>query len=101
MLLSKKKSDVSFTPGDPEYEDRESQPKVRPGSAPMTRRELEVAHLSAGKTEHLIDEEEEVTPMPDHLFSEVNEEVEELRRQIMADIKVPTKEEMLTALKDL
>ncbi|KAK3083253.1 hypothetical protein FSP39_017702 [Pinctada imbricata] len=101
MLRSKQKSDVSFAPGDPEFEDKEAQPKVRPGSAPSTRKEREVAHVSAGQTSHLTDKDDIVPEVPDNIIPEVNSEVEELRRQIMQEIKVPSKEEMLTALKDL
>ncbi|XP_061188171.1 centrosomal protein of 112 kDa-like isoform X1 [Saccostrea echinata] len=97
MLHSKQRSDVSFAPGDPEYEEVIHKPKTRPGSAPLTKREMETAHSSVGNTEHLL-EKEDIPEFPDTVLPEVSKEIEELKKQIMSDIKVPTKEEMLQAL---
>ncbi|XP_062610227.1 early endosome antigen 1-like [Saccostrea cucullata] len=97
MLHSKQRSDVSFAPGDPEYEEVTHKPKTRPGSAPLTKREMETAHSSVGNTEHLL-EKEDIPEFPDTLLPEVSKEIEELKKQIMSDIKVPTREEMLQAL---
>lgn len=97
MLRSKQRSDVSFAPGDPDYEEVSHKPKSRSGSAPLTRHEMAKAHSSVGNTEHLL-EKEEIPEFPDSIVLEVSKEVEELKKQIMSDIKLPTKEEMLQAL---
>ncbi|XP_078324675.1 flagellum-associated coiled-coil domain-containing protein 1-like isoform X2 [Crassostrea virginica] len=97
MLRSKQRSDVSFAPGDPEYEEVTHKPKSRPGSAPLTKHEMRKAHSSVGNTDHLI-EKEEAPEFPDQILTEVSKEIDELKKQIMSDIKVPSKEEMLQAL---
>lgn len=97
MLRSKQRSDVSFAPGDPEYEEVTHKPKTRPGSAPLTKHEMKKAHSSVGNTDHLL-EKEEIPEFPDNFLPEVSKEVDELKKQIMSDIKLPTKEEMLQAL---
>lgn len=97
MLRSKQRSDVSFAPGDPEYEEVTHKPKTRPGSAPLTKHEMKKAHSSVGNTDHLL-EKEEIPEFPDNFLPEVSKEIDELKKQIMSDIKLPTKEEMLQAL---
>lgn len=97
MLRSKQRSDVSFAPGDPEYEEVTHKPKTRPGSAPLTKHEMKKAHSSVGNTDHLL-EKEEIPEFPDNFLPEVSREIDELKKQIMSDIKLPTKEEMLQAL---
>lgn len=97
MLRSKQRSYVSFAPGDPEYEKVTHKPKTRPGSAPLTKHEMKKAHSSVGNTDHLL-EKEEIPEFPDNLLPEVSKEIDDLKKQIMSDIKLPTKEEMLQAL---
>ena len=99
MLKSKHKADVSFTPSSHELENKQRQPKVRPGSAPITKGETETAQLSAGELDHLKQEEDE-NIRPTVLLPEDSEEIEEMRRDLMEDIKSMSKEELLKVLEE-
>ena len=99
MLKSKHKADVSFTPGDHELDSKQRQPKVRPGSAPITREETEIAHLSAGELDHLR-QDQETDIRPTVLLPEDSAEIEEMRKSLMEDIKAMSKEDLLKVLED-
>ena len=99
MLESKHKADVSFTPGDQELDNKQRQPKVRPGSAPITKGETETAQLSAGELGHL-KQDDEINIRPTVLLPEDSAEIEEMRRMLMEDIKSLSKEELLKVLEE-
>lgn len=95
LIESKKRADVALTPG---LELGISGAKARPGSAPLTKRELEDAQFSAGQFDDFSKEDNEEVIRPDVNLNEVNEDIEQIRRNIMEDIKVPSKEEILTSM---
>lgn len=99
MLRSKHKADVNLTPGDLELDNKQRQPKDRPGSAPVTREETKTAHLSAGELDHL-KHREEPDIRPTVLLPEDSAEVEAMRRTLMEDIKGMSKEDLLKVLED-
>jgi hypothetical protein len=99
MLQSKHKAEVSLTPGLKEIEDKQRQPKVRPGSAPITKNETESAALSAGETEHLKSAEND-SVRPTVILPEDSAEIEQLRKSLMEDVKSMPKEELLKTVSD-
>ncbi|XP_060575551.1 RB1-inducible coiled-coil protein 1-like [Ruditapes philippinarum] len=99
MLQSKHKAEVSLTPGLKEIEDKQRQPKVRPGSAPITKTETESAALSAGETEHLKSAEND-SVRPTVILPEDSAEIEQLRKSLMEDVKSMPKEELLKTVSD-
>lgn len=99
MLKSKHRAEVSLTPGNHELDNKQRKPKVRPGSAPITKGETENAQLSAGELDHL-KQDEEVDIRPTVLLPEDSAEVEEMRKELMEDIKSMSKEELLKVLEE-
>lgn len=99
MLKSKHKAEVSLTPGLKEIEDEERIPKVRPGSAPITKSETFTAALSAGETDHLLVKESE-NVRPSVILPEDSEEIEQLRRTLMEDVKSMSTEELQDTVAD-
>ena len=99
MLKSKHRAEVSLTPGNHELDNKQRKPKVRPGSAPITKGETETAQLSAGELDHL-KQDEEVDIRPTVLLPEDSAEVEEMRKELMEDIKSMSKEELLKVLEE-
>ena len=99
MLHSKHKAEISLHPGLKEVENKDRVPKVRPGSAPTTNRETESAALSAGELNHLQHAEEEDI-RPTVLLPEDSEEIEEMRKSLMQDIKSMSKEELMKTISD-
>ncbi|KAL4217347.1 hypothetical protein ACF0H5_023798 [Mactra antiquata] len=99
MLKSKHKAEISLTPGLKEIEDEERVPKVRPGSAPITKTETFTAALSAGETDHLLSKEEE-NIRPTVILPEDSEEIEKLRQSLMEDVKSMSKEDLMNSVSD-
>lgn len=99
MLVSKHKADVNLSPGLQDIKDEEKVPKVRPGSAPVTRKETHTAALSAGETDHLKPNEDE-NVVPTVILPEDSEEIEQLRRSLMEDVKAMSKEELMKTISD-
>ncbi|KAL3854609.1 hypothetical protein ACJMK2_013872 [Sinanodonta woodiana] len=96
LLRSKQKADISFKPGDQKLDEKEKQtkPKERPGSAPITKIEYSEAQTTAGETDHLLPQEDDMI-RPNVLLPEDSEEIKELRRKLMEDIKRLSKEDLL------
>ena len=70
--------------------------KVRPSSAPGTRIEAEMAHWSAGETDHLFKEEKFIRP--DHVIPSEDPETERLRQELFTtDVKEDTKEDLFSS----
>ncbi|XP_052814534.1 flagellum-associated coiled-coil domain-containing protein 1-like isoform X2 [Mya arenaria] len=86
MLQSKHKANVNLAPSMKETQERKRTPKVRPGSAPITKGETETASLSAGETEHLRHAQEEYV-RPEVFLPEDTEEIQKLREELMADVR--------------
>ncbi|XP_053385935.1 flagellum-associated coiled-coil domain-containing protein 1-like isoform X7 [Mercenaria mercenaria] len=99
MLQSKHKAEVNLTPGLKEIEDKQRVPKLRPGSAPITKSETQTAALSAGETEHLKTPEGD-SVRPTVVLPEDSEEIEQLRKSLMKDVKSMPKEELLKTVSD-
>ncbi|XP_033728404.1 flagellum-associated coiled-coil domain-containing protein 1-like isoform X2 [Pecten maximus] len=95
MIKSKHKANVSLSPAvQPKSE--QNQPQLeRPGSAPITRTELDSAQQCAGKFEDLLrqDAEEEALFSPSVILPGDSEEVERMRKELLEDIREKVKEE--------
>ncbi|KAK3592444.1 hypothetical protein CHS0354_004875 [Potamilus streckersoni] len=94
LLRSKQKADISFKPGDEKLDEKGTKPKERPGSAPITKMEYNEAQTTAGETDHLLPQEEDMI-RPNVLLPEDSEEIKELRRKLMEDTKLISKEDLL------
>ena len=75
---------------------KQATPKMRPSSAPGTRMEAQIAHLSAGETEHL-NKPKEVF-IPENVIPPEDPETERIRQELLAtDVKEVTKEDLMNS----
>ncbi|XP_046555464.1 LOW QUALITY PROTEIN: myosin-6-like [Haliotis rubra] len=97
LIKVKERSKVNISAADPTLEQLGRVPKVRPGSAPITRQESKSAHLSAGETDHLHKPKEFVRP--ETVVPQEDPELEKIREKLFSEeVRVFTKEEIISAL---
>ncbi|XP_067686442.1 flagellum-associated coiled-coil domain-containing protein 1-like isoform X2 [Haliotis asinina] len=97
LIKVKERSKVNISAADPTLEQLGRVPKVRPGSAPITRQESKSAHLSAGETDHLYKPKEFVRP--ETVVPQEDPELEKIREKLFSEeVRVFTKEEIISAL---
>ncbi|XP_071100709.1 flagellum-associated coiled-coil domain-containing protein 1-like isoform X2 [Haliotis cracherodii] len=97
LIKVKERSKVNISAADPTLEQLRRVPKVRPGSAPITRQEAQNAQLSAGETDHLCKPKDFVRP--ETVVPPEDPELEEIREKLFSEeVRVFTKEEIISAL---
>lgn len=102
MIESKHRANVSLRPGNQVLDGKDRKQKHRPGSAPLTREEVSSAHVSAGETDHLFVTPEDDFPILSDLdLNKANEEVEEMRKKLMADVKAAAQDDLRLKLDEL
>nr|KAG5709748.1 hypothetical protein BaRGS_027773 [Batillaria attramentaria] len=96
LIRSKHRANVSVALTPETASPRPRAPKLRPSSAPGTKYEADVAHWSAGETDHLFRPTEYIRP--DNIIPPEDPETEKVRQELLAtDVKKFTKEDLLSS----
>ena len=95
LIRSKHRANISVALT-PEVASPQRRAKLRPSSAPGTKLEADLAHWSAGETDHLHKQEEFIRPDP--VLPPEDPETERIRQELLAtNVRQITKEDLLNS----